>query len=738
MATNANADPIDEPESATNSSGKGSAQQASKIFELFLICVLAGFLNASTITTLAYASGFVSLLGSRLQEELVLLGAAPACLVFSWLGVRLSKRPKEVFEALFVGAIFAGFFVIWLLMGPVEATVSSASLSFLITGSIVSTTSIVFYYSRLGLEKPEAKLLAPFMVAGATVAVTAAYALHEQAISVPRELLYSEGSLSAGLAVYLFAGLFKSGRKASTAKSNTRFSTVIFIDSTVRATAQSRVGREPTRQTHRGCYARVGCSSFGDTRRSPAAPILVCCLMLLLCLSQVSAAPYETATPIKHLVIVMMENHSFDNLFGVYPTDNVSHPSPLESLIQKPINLISVTGSAPAGIRAVANGTYATPDPVEGYLAYHADWDHGRLDGFQASSGQQSLYYFTSDQLAIEWDWAELYSLGDMYFASYLSETAPNRLMSLAGYTPVINDHGPPPYVPFSDSIMGELTAYHVSWGYFVMDPLRGDYPLNYFSGLNSSIAGAELHSWNQFREEAKTGTLPSVSWVMPVGGGAQGYSQGAPDNVTQGELWLLGVVDSVMQSPDWNTSAIFVTYDEGGGYYDQVPPPTLDGVQLGFRVPFIVISPYAKEDYVSNTVLNHGSLIAFIDYNWRLPALNQFVDDSNIPLDVFYFNGSQGNSSTRPPYPLNASTRFPVQPQIPLSQLPYNRTGSSNVTLSHLDSSVYLKADKAYTPLYYSDATLYLTLITTVALTSLTLQRFANRRGVHKQLRFR
>ena len=110
----------------------------------------------------------------------------------------------------------------------------------------------------------------------------------------------------------------------------------------------------------------------------------------------------------------------------------------------------------------------------------------------------------------------------------------------------------------------------------------------------------------------------------MPVGGGEPDVSQHPPQNVTDGELWLANVVNSVMQSPYWNSTAIFITYDEGGGYDDQVPPPVVDGTQLGFRVPFLVISPYAKEDYVSSTLLNHDSILAFIEYDWGLPALNR------------------------------------------------------------------------------------------------------------------
>ncbi|MCL5788778.1 MAG: alkaline phosphatase family protein [Candidatus Marsarchaeota archaeon] len=428
-----------------------------------------------------------------------------------------------------------------------------------------------------------------------------------------------------------------------------------------------------------------------------ATPLFVGTIILLAALAPVVlAAP--TNTPIDHVVIIMMENHSFDNIFGVYPTMNISSPSSLESSIEKPINLLTM--SQPPKLKAVPNGTYWTADPTEGYSAYHTDWNKGKMNNFVQGSGTQSMTYFTASQLAGEWDLAEEYGIGDMYFSSYLSETAPNRLMSLAGYTPVDNDVGPPPYIPVNQSIFGELSHFGVSWGYFVKSPSTSAYPLNYFSGMGKY--SSHIGSWNAFLSDLQNGQLPSVSWVMPVGGGASGYSQHPSDNVTFGELWMMNLVNKVEESPFWKSTAVFITYDEGGGYYDQVPPPVVDGVQLGFRVPLIVISPYAKEDYVSNTVLNHASLLAFIDYNWHLPALNTFVADSNIPMDFFDFNQTyQGGQVTRAPLVLGPSSTFPAQPQIPFGELPYARTGSSSVNLAKLGYPIYTPKDSAYTPVY-------------------------------------
>jgi phospholipase C len=369
----------------------------------------------------------------------------------------------------------------------------------------------------------------------------------------------------------------------------------------------------------------------------------------------------------------MMENHSFDNFFGTYPGTN-------NSQIETPVNLLNFS-NAPS-LAQVPSGNSSTENPNEGLDTYHYDWDNGKMDRFAQSSGAQSMTYFTSAQLAIEWDWAEEYSLGDMYFSSVLSDTNPNRLMSLAGQTPVSADYGPPPYLNVNQSIMYQLSNSGVSWGYYISDPSADWYPLNYFSGINEY--SQNIQSWTSFFSSLQNGTLPSVSWVMPVGGGETHVSQHPSENVTEGELWLSNVVNSVMQSPYWNSTAIFITYDEGGGYYDQVPPPSVDGTQLGFRVPFLVISPYAKEDYVSSTVLNHGSILAFIEYNWGLPALTGFVESSNIPLDMFDFNQSYPSGSlVRAPVVVPQSASFPLPFQIPTTSLPYSRSGSSSIVLT-------------------------------------------------------
>ena len=475
--------------------------------------------------------------------------------------------------------------------------------------------------------------------------------------------------------------------------------------------------------------SRMSAQRADFIRRTKASLVFVIvCLVLATvyssgAVSASSGSSNQALTPIKHVIVVTMENHSFDNLFGVYPFGGNSTQSGIVSNLTVPSNLASA-GLA-SGLSAVPTGQVSTSNPVEGYTAYHLDWNNGQMNGFRANSGPQSMTYFTAAQMSPEWALAQQFAIGGMYFSSTLTATMPNRLYSIAGYSPVINDYGLPPYIPFSQSIFGELQNYGVSWSYYIAYPSAGLDVLSYLQGI--SAYGANIRSWNAFQSELSSNTLPSVSYVSPIGVAVSGYSQHPSDSVVVGEMWLYAIVNSVMHSPEWNSTAIFINYDEGGGYYDQVAPPVTGGQQLGFRVPLIVVSPYAKEDYVSSTIMNHASLLAFIDYNWNMPPLNRFVSYSNLPLDMFY--GLNGSSAPRAPVTLQSaggftvpttlyfsqstaptgslSSMFPAAPQIQFSQLPYARTGSSSTNLSRSGGSVYVQSNSPYTPFYESDAVL-------------------------------
>lgn len=452
--------------------------------------------------------------------------------------------------------------------------------------------------------------------------------------------------------------------------------------------------------------------------------LLISVIVILPAVSGSVSQPGER-TPIKHVINIYFENHTFDNFFGTYPNNPTSANQTLISEISKPVNLLNNT-SLMNSLTPVATGTFSTPNPIEGYSAYHIDWNHGKMNGFIQGSGQPSMTYYTAAQLGPMWDLAEEYGMSDMYFSPVISESAPNTLYYLAGFSPVFNDYGPPPSIPINETIFGELNKYGIPWGVYVGDNNKSFDMSGYIQGIGAY--SNDIYNWNTLLQQLNNGSLPAVSYVFSQD--ANGYDTGAPGSLLKGEVWLMSLINYIESSPEWNSTAIFITWDDPGGYFDQVAPPVVDGVQLGMRLPLIVVSPYAKENYISSTVLTHSSILAFIDYNWNLPALNGFVSNVNIPLDFFDFNESRapmtftfGNVSlptsglevniTQVASSLDLSSTFPLAPQQPFQSLHYSEHGEINYTLSSIGAGVLVKNDVTYSPFYSSP---YLLLILVIA----------------------
>jgi len=196
---------------------------------------------------------------------------------------------------------------------------------------------------------------------------------------------------------------------------------------------------------------------------------------------------------------------------------------------------------------------------------------------------------------------------------------------------------------------MQQLDDAGVSWGYYdYLDAYvrpSNVYPLNYTSNPPSQALSTRSIS-DLVQELASGSRLPSVSFVNSLG--VPDLTEHPPFNPTTGELWTVSIVNRVMESSYWPTTTIFITWDEGGGFYDHVVPPreftvnhsfTNELVGLGQRVPLLVISPYSRENFVSDSLLSHLSLLHFVEYNWNLPPLNGLVAQSSLPLDFFNFS---------------------------------------------------------------------------------------------------
>ncbi|MBV8982722.1 MAG: alkaline phosphatase family protein [Acidimicrobiia bacterium] len=377
----------------------------------------------------------------------------------------------------------------------------------------------------------------------------------------------------------------------------------------------------------------------------------------------VGSTPKASAAtnPINHIVVMMQENRSADHYLGQLHFEGqpgyqpeppgASNPNPLDPL-------------APP-IKAYHETRYCEPADLDhSWNGSHTEWDNGAMDGFTKANvnsadptGSRTMGYFDKTDLPFYYGLDNTFATSDTYFDSVLSQTFPNRFYELAGtsFGHIAND------LPTSDPVNGfsqktifeNLDAKGISWKvYFSQIPFAAE-----FSYVRNHAAG-HLFPISQYYVDAATGQLPQVSYVDPifVASANTETDEHPPSNIQVGEKFTAGVVKALMKSPNWSSSALFLTYDENGGFYDHVPPPaavTPDDIppmlqpgdapgafdHLGFRVPVSVVSPYSKPHYVSHITYDHTSTLKFIETRFGLPPLTRRDAAAADMTDFFDFS---------------------------------------------------------------------------------------------------
>jgi phospholipase C len=327
--------------------------------------------------------------------------------------------------------------------------------------------------------------------------------------------------------------------------------------------------------------------------------------------------------PIHHVIEIMLENHAFDNFFGTFPGADGIPPN---------TSLPNGQGGSVAPYAIIGNSTASPPHDRGSELI---DLDGGRMDGFveaaaavNASLAAVPMGHYDATELHGLWDLAREFTLCDEYFASVLGPTIPNRLYAIAGDSGGITGDSLPSQGLALLTIFDQLHASGVSWKYFYQP--GGAYPPLplWISPLRENpVEVQDVVALSTFLPEVAAGNLPAVAVVDPQN---TPYSQQPPMSVTPGEDWTLGVIEAIEASPEWNSTAVFLTWDEGGGFYDHVRPPVLDSLGDGFRVPMLVVSPFSLGGGIDSTVYDHTSVLKFIDDNWGLPPLNVRVAEAN------------------------------------------------------------------------------------------------------------
>jgi phospholipase C len=358
-------------------------------------------------------------------------------------------------------------------------------------------------------------------------------------------------------------------------------------------------------------------------------------------------AGIDTLPHVEHIVVVMMENHSFDNYLGMlgrgdgFTLDATGRPT------------ASNADQAGGVVHAFRMPTTCQlpRKPSTAWTASHTQWNQGRNDGFvRSDSGPVAMGYWTGDDLPFYYGLARTFPLADRWFAPCLTETYPNRRFLMAGTafgwvdheTPTIKDPMPP-----NGTIFDRLNTHGISWkNYYSSLPQVGLF-LPVLAANTSRIAKID-----QYFADAAAGTLPAFSLVDPdfITG-----SEENPQDIRRGEAFAARVINAAMHGAAWPKTLLVWLYDEHGGYYDHVPPPAAvppDHVapnlkptdipggydRYGFRVPAVVVSPYARKDYVSHVVHDHTSVLKLVETKWNLPALTYRDANADNLLDFVDF----------------------------------------------------------------------------------------------------
>ncbi|OJY30878.1 MAG: hypothetical protein BGO98_29400 [Myxococcales bacterium 68-20] len=333
-------------------------------------------------------------------------------------------------------------------------------------------------------------------------------------------------------------------------------------------------------------------------------------------------SPKELLAGIEHIVVLMMENRSFDHFLGALSSDaGYVNKATVDGLTGTESN------PAPNGSKVTVfkMANFTPEDPPHGWDAAHAQFNNGKNDGFvkehEGSSQDEAMGFHDRSQIPLYYWFADNFTVCDRWFSSVMGPTWPNRYY-LHATTSKGKKNNTPPLVP-PKTIWDELKNKKVSAKNYVAGAVSWA-----TGGLPTKVLGISARM-DQFFDAAKDGTLPSFSLIDPD---FQASDDHPSHNILRGQAFVASVYKALAESPLWPKTLLIVTYDENGGFYDHVPPPkTVDDdkefEQLGFRVPAFVIGPTVKKGYVSKTQLEHSSVAATLKTRWDIGSLSKRMD---------------------------------------------------------------------------------------------------------------
>lgn len=366
-------------------------------------------------------------------------------------------------------------------------------------------------------------------------------------------------------------------------------------------------------------------------------------------------------TKIKHIIVIMQENRSFDTYFGTYPgadgipmqngVPTVCVNDPKSGQCVKPFhNTNDLNGGGPhdeSAARADING-----NKMDGFIV---EAEKGRRGCGNAtdpictnSTSPDVMGYHNGSDIPNYWSYAQHFVLQDHMFEPNASWSLPEHLFMVSAWSAKCSQAGDPSScvnalngpsgtrgVLKNDYAWTDLTYLlhknNVSWGYYLSAGNEPDCaddqmlcqqgkqkanvpgiwnPLPQFDTVKQDGQTGNIQDVSHFFTTAKNGTLPAVSWVVPNGK----VSEHPPALVSVGQSYVTSLINAVMQGPNWSSTAIFLSWDDWGGFYDHVTPPNVDQNGYGLRVPGLLISPYARQGYIDHQTLSFDAYLKFIE----------------------------------------------------------------------------------------------------------------------------
>ena len=397
--------------------------------------------------------------------------------------------------------------------------------------------------------------------------------------------------------------------------------------------------------------------------RTRAIVLLVVTVIAVPGLSALSTVPAGASgiNNLNHIIVLMQENRSADNYLGQLSAEG--QPSyETEPTTGNPNPLVPGQTIVPFHATSLCE----TSDLNHSWNGLHQAYDNGAMDGFTAANdisstnadptdptGSRTMGYYDQSDLPFYYSLYSTFATDDRYFASVMGPTYPNRFYALAAtsFGHIQNDLPPAGGWP-QTTIFDRLGAAGISWKiYYAQVPFAAE-----FSYVQQHLD--HVVPISQYYTDAADGTLPEVSFIDPIFSGAPNTEtdEHPSSNVEVGQSFVYNVVNALETSPNWSDSALFLTYDENGGFYDHVAPPAAvvpDNIapmlqpgdtpasfdHYGFRVPVVVVSPYAKAHYVSHVVDDHTSILKFIETRYGLAPLTARDAAADAMLDMFDFN---------------------------------------------------------------------------------------------------